>query len=386
MGADMGVDIESKIRLIDPAYLTEIVQEDLFSPYLTITDWTVSRLSAKGINNPDGLWLVSGLGTDQKGLHPWSVVVKILNYPDGKLPAADADWEGRREILVAQTGFTKSLPGPLKAPRFYAVQQTFESAWIWMEYIQTDCSKWGLDEYAFAARQIGQWNGAYLTGTPLPTETWLARQLYLDWIDWVDNQAAYVYPLNQKFIPKKTRQRQEQLWAERETFYRWLECLPQVLSHFDLNRRNLFLRIGPDGQRELFAVDWSTCGIGPIGAELNSLIGTTGILFEWPASMLNRLEEVVIDNYIEGLRQVGWFGDSDLVRLGYTAWLAVWFGCVLPMALTFWTSEEARPIAMQQFGNSGEELLQAYIPLLDFILDRADMARQIVRTRLKSFA
>jgi hypothetical protein len=48
-----------------------------------------------------------------------------------------------------------------------------------------------------------------------------------------------------------------------------------------------------------------------------------------------------------------------------------------PSALSFWTTEEARPIAMQQFGKAGEELQQAYMPLLDFILDRADIARQV---------
>jgi hypothetical protein len=368
--------MDSIIRSIDPAYLIKIVRKDLYSPHLTITDWTVRRLSDKGIKNPDGLWLVSGQGMDENGYHPWSVVVKIMNYPDGNRPTT-AEWEGQRELLVAQTGFTNYLPGPLKAPRFYDVQETLESAWLWMEHIQTNCPNWGLEEYAFAARQIGRWNAAYLTGTPLPTESWLARQHYLGWLEWVDNQVAYNYPLNQKLITKRAHLRQEQLWVERESFYNWLERLPQVFSHFDLQRRNLFLRTRSDGQDELTAVDWSVCGIGPIGAELNSLIGTTAILLEWPISTLTRLEEVTFDSYIEGLRQANWFGDSDLVLLGYTAWLSVWFGCVLPSALSFWTTEEARPIAIQQFGIAGEELQQAYMPLLDFILDRADMARQV---------
>jgi hypothetical protein len=372
----MAVEMDTIIHSIDPAYLTEIIREDLYSSHLTITDWTVHRLSDKGIHNPDGLWLVSGYGKDQNGLHPWSVVVKIMNYPDEK-QATTEDWEGQRELLVAQTGFTKGLPGPLKAPRFYGVQETLESAWLWMEHVKTNCLNWGLDEYAFAARQIGRWNAAYLTGTPLPTEPWLARHHYLGWLGWVNNQDAYNYHLNQKFITKKARLRQQRLWAERESFFNWLERLPQVFSHFDLQRRNLFLRTSPDGQDELTAVDWAMCGIGPIGAELNSLIGTTAILLEWPVSTLTRLEDVTFDSYIEGLRQAGWFGDSDMVRLGYTAWISVWFGCVLPSALTYWTSEEARPIAIQQFGIASEELHKAYMPFLDFILDRAETARQV---------
>ena len=59
-----------------------------------------------------------------------------------------------------------------------------------MEAIKTHRPEWGLEEYAYAARQIGQWNAAYLTGTALPDEPWLTRWHYLDWLKGIDNQAA----------------------------------------------------------------------------------------------------------------------------------------------------------------------------------------------------
>ena len=125
----MTIAMDSNIRSIDLEYLTKIVREDLRRPDLTITDWTVQRLSEKGIINPDGLWLVSGQGVEHNGLQSWSVVVKIMNYPEDRQSMPE-DWEGKRELLVAQTGFTQGLPGPLKAPRFYAVMENPDSAWL----------------------------------------------------------------------------------------------------------------------------------------------------------------------------------------------------------------------------------------------------------------
>jgi hypothetical protein len=47
---------------------------------------------------------------------------------------------------------------------------------LWMEHIvATVHSPWTLDQYAFAVRQLGRFNGAYLNGTPLPNAPWLTK-------------------------------------------------------------------------------------------------------------------------------------------------------------------------------------------------------------------
>ena len=74
----MTEDLLERLKTIDIGTLTEIVQQDQGSSTFMITEWSVTRLSNRGIMNPDGLWLFSGLGSDRDGLRLWSVVLKIL--------------------------------------------------------------------------------------------------------------------------------------------------------------------------------------------------------------------------------------------------------------------------------------------------------------------
>ena len=110
-----------------------------------------------------------------------------------------------------------------------------------MEHIEDERSwAWTLDDYAFAARQLGRWNGTCLT-MPLPAEPWLAKQHYRAWEGVVNPDDDWQSPLHEKYISKDTRLRFEQLWAERELFYHTLQGLPQCFGHFDCQRRNLLI-------------------------------------------------------------------------------------------------------------------------------------------------
>ncbi|HEU0294574.1 MAG TPA: phosphotransferase [Anaerolineales bacterium] len=377
----MGEDILEKLMAIDPTILTYIVRQDQNDLAFDITDWTAKRLSDKGGTNPDGLWLFSGQGNSDKGSRHWSVVLKILQRQHDELPA-DNVWHWKRESSWAQSGLSKQLqgPGPVKAPRIYHSEETPEGAWIWMEHVQgTRSGPWTLDEYAFAAHQFGLWNGSYLTGSSLPSEPWLARQHYRAWLAIVDFEGALRFPLNQKYIPGETLARYERLWYERETFFNALESLPQVFSHFDSHRRNLLIRTSRTNQKELVALDWGECGVGAIGAELNWLIGYSAMLLEWPPAELPSLEEVAFPSYIQGLRESGWKGNTDLVRLGFTAMLAVYLGCAHPGLAANLCAAENREVALRRLGFAEDELFLRVLPGFDYVLDRADAARTLLK-------
>jgi hypothetical protein len=243
--------------------------------------------------------------------------------------------------------------------------------------IQSD--PWTLDEYAFAAHQFGLWNGSYLTGSALPTESWMTRQIYRSWLTIIDFEQSLQFPLNQKYIPGQTLTRYERLWHERETFFNALESLPQVFSHLDSHRRNLLIRAGQTGQKELVALDWGQCGVGAIGTELNWLIGYSAMLLAWSPAELPRLEEAAFPSYIQGLQESGWKGDTDLVRLGFTAMLAVYVGCAIPGLIPYWCAAENREMALQILGCAEEELLLKVLPGYDYALDRADEARILMK-------
>lgn len=374
----MTQDLMTKLRAIDPAILTDVVRQAHRSSSFEITEWSVKRLSDKGIINPDGLWLFSGQGNDSHGPAAWTVVLKVFHHPEEEVPLSDL-WYWKRDLLWAQSELSQSLPERIKAPRYYRFDETPDGAWLWMEHVKNHyVTPWGLGDYAFAARQLGYWNGS-LTDKPLPAKPWFARQHYRSWLSGEDPDRALQFSLHRKHISDNTRYRFDQLWTERELFYNVLEALPQTFSHFDSHRRNLFIRRGQDGYDELVLVDWALCGLGPAGSELYALVGMSAALLEWLPTAVLELDTVVFANYLQGLREAGWSGESELVRLGYVAWLALYLGAGFPGPVAWWCSPERRSMALQQFGLAEEELYRQYLPILSYSLDCADEARKLIK-------
>jgi len=376
----MAEDIPVQLPVIDPTILTDVVRQDQRSSRFAITSWSVRRLSDKGIINPDGLWFLNGEGYDQAGSRPWSLVLKIFQRPEHESPPSDL-WYWKRELLVAQSGLLEHLPGPIKAPHFHRAEETASGAWLWQEYIEPRSfpTTWGVAEYAFAAHQLGYWNGACVTSSPLPVEAWLARQPYRSWYTETNPEHDFRFTLNQRHITGTLRARYDRLWAERARFYRVLDILPPVFSHFDSQRRNLFIRQGSNARDELVLVDWACCGLGPLGAELQALVSMSASLLDWPPQEVAQLDAAAFVHYLRGLREAGWQGDTDSVRLGYVVSVATLLGVVLPNALALWCTPEFRPIAVQAFGIAEEELYMQWLPLLSYALDCADEARLLMQ-------
>lgn len=375
----MSQTMPEPLHHLDPALLADVVQQDQRSPTFAIVDWQVARLSDKGIINPDGLFRIYGHGRDGQETRQWSVVLKVLSQPN-HTPEPTNLWYWKRETLAVQSGLFATLPSAIGAPRFYGVTTQQGSDWLWMEDL-TDvvAGPWRLEDYAYAAHQLGRFNAAYLQGTPLPEAPWLCRGHARTWTEGLPPHAAWDDPTVQRFFSHTLRVRVTQLWTERERFYAVLEWLPQVFSHFDFQRRNLFLRSGTDGQQEVVAVDWALCGIGALGGDLYSLVGSSAVLLEWSPTELAALDEAVFAAYESGLGAGGWGGDARLARLGYTTWLALYWGMALPAAAAFWFAEPMAERAVRQFGHPIEELAFAWSTLCDFALTRADEAHRLMR-------
>jgi Phosphotransferase enzyme family len=378
-GLKMTSDLHSELKAIDPAILTEVVRKDLYSPTFEITEWSVDRLSNKGFMNPDGLWLYRGLGSDNEGQRPWSVVVKILQRPEEEGPVISY-WYWKRELLVAQSGLWEQLPEPVKAPRCYRVEETQEGAWLWLELIENHRPEpWGLDDYAFAARQIGKWNGAIVISGRSFDQPWLTRDQLLTWYPDSDPERDMQFPLNNKHITGVLRDRYDRLWAERKVLYDTIEALPKYFAHFDCMRRNLMIRKGKEGQDELVLLDWAQCGMAPLGIEVFHMVGMSTTFNEWPASAVAELEGAVFSSYLQGLHDAGWSGNADLVRLGYVAWFAVWLGIAFPHIMSRFCTPEARSFTVPMLGLAEEELYLQWLVVFKHGLDCADEARQIMQ-------
>jgi hypothetical protein len=374
------------IQSIDPAALSAIAEQALRAPVIKLSDWTASPLShAKVLETTGGLYRFDGHAWDGEQSKPWSAVLKIINRPEyGCLePKELCYW--KRELLAYQTGLLAVLPTGLRAPRCFGVSEHEQDAWIWLENVkETGPVTWTLAEFQRAARSLGSFSGAYLTGTPLPVNAWLCPSIFRAilgddewWAKFINPQSAdnaWQRPFVQQAFPEPLRSRILQLWADKWAFITANERLPQVLCHNDAHRRNLFL----DEQDELVAIDWAFCGPGGLGNDLGELIGTSLTYFELEPAHAVELESVVTEAYTSGLREAGWSGDEQFVRLGYTISLALWWGATLPCAAATQLGGPSLNIEAK-YGRPVESVLQGWKLLAEFFLDRADQARFLMK-------
>jgi hypothetical protein len=366
------------LRAIDLAVLTDVVRQDQRSPTFEILDWSVKRLSDKGVINPDGLFLFSGQGRDGQGTRPWSVVLKILKKPDEEQDIREIFY-WKRELLAVQSGLLSNLPDAVVRPRFYGVIEQEDSGWIWMENIVESKPHWTIDQFTFSARKIGRFSGACLTLNPLPDFPWLCTDYYSPWLKiFPTPEFAWDNPFVRKFFSSRTHERVLKLWNERPRFYDALNRLPQVFSHFDFKRGNLFIRQQDDGQDELVAIDWALCGYAALGAELCSMIGFNAMFFSVDVAALPKLETATFEAYIDGLREAGWQGNPDHVRLGYTATQALLVSVGSPRITAVMLAENSLQRAQQLLEHTPDEMAGCWSLLCEFALDNADEARRLM--------
>jgi aminoglycoside/choline kinase family phosphotransferase len=131
------------------------------------------------------------------------------------------------------------------------------------------------------------------------------------------------HPLLRSAFPRPITNDVLRLWSQHETLLSTLDHLPRTFCHMDAYRPNLFLRRSAQDANQLVAIDWVFAGIGAIGEEIANLLAASLIWFEYDATEAKGLDEAIFAGYLGGLREAGWHGDAQLVRLGYT------FACAL---------------------------------------------------------
>jgi len=314
----------AQLAAIDQATLTPIVQSALNSETVEVTDWESEQLHG-GMAAGTAVYRFAGRGRDQHQTIPWSLILKILRSGVGSADVSAWDYY-RREVDAYQSGWTADLPGGLAAPRCFGVLDHPDgTCWMWLEDIRDMFdSQWPLKQYGVVARHLGQFTGAYLVDRPLPNWPWLSS----NWLrHYVEQSAPAIEPLRdaqaspwgRRWLPEEDSDQFFHLWAERGLYLDALDRLPQTICHLDIFGRNLFARKTADGDDQTVAIDWAFVGRGPIGADLGPLVWMSIALGGVALDKLQELEQIVFEGYLEGLHEVGWQGDPQHVRLGYTA-------------------------------------------------------------------
>lgn len=373
--------------------LRTLVRQVIGSEKAEIDTWELLSLQYD-VSSPTSLGLYRLLGTanDDSKEYPWSVILKAIRSPGGvevapgvvlpmwadQLPPTEFGfWQ--RELFIYRSNMLNVLPGSIAAPRCHGVDEIAPKVfWIWLEDIRdVDGGTWTLSRCAETARHLGQFNGAYLAGLHLPSDPWLQRGWLRSWLEpgrpgaaWQGLPSdAWEHPRIAAAFPPAVRDRLGYLWNDRERLLSALDRLPECFCHRDAWSPNLFTHSGHAGVRETLAVDWAFAGIGPVGEEIAPLI----VWSDLPDCSVGDIEDTVLANYVCGLRDAGWDGDSDLVRCGYatTAILRYAFSSAMVAVRTILQRQTATS-GICDVDDFGEQIVNRNLRVVHYLLDLAD--------------
>ena len=330
-----------EIKDIDSVMLTEPVRQSLGSETAEIHQWEHRAISYINTEESNlGLHRFYGFALDQGENRPWSIVLKAVLAPVNETDPTYWNYH-HREILAYEEGLLDGLPDGVSAPRCLGVNKYPDGVcWLWLEDVLNPASStWSLTEYGLVARHLGQFNGAYITGHPLPSLPWLSQNWLRGWLNYEEASGREVLelirdaqfweqPVFRSAFPRRITD--ELLWlrANYDALLDTLERLPRTFCHLDAYRPNLFIRRDAQGSNQTVAIDWVFTGIASVGEEIANLLTASLIWFEYDASKAKSLDEAIFGDYLNGLRDSGWQGDAQLARFGYAAACALRWGIV----------------------------------------------------------
>ncbi|TCZ80966.1 aminoglycoside phosphotransferase [Paenibacillus albiflavus] len=274
-----------------------------------------------------GIYHLHGIAEIQNKQLPWSIILKIIK-PDSTEkanPLYHNYW--RREALVMEARLLEELPNSIHAAQSYLVEeQPDETIWLWMEHVEGKYA-YSQEQFCFIARQLGRFNGAYLTGNrSIPDYSWICNSWLKSW-----TKACRMYAPNpEAYVNRLNKDHERSIWSWYQEFNQQvdatigsLEQLPRVLAHQDLSQMNMLLVNNNTISDELVLIDWQFMSISGIGEDLGKLYGVNMSLGIIPPDQYEVFQSSLFNAYLEGLRDMGWMGDERLARYGYCVSMSV---------------------------------------------------------------
>jgi hypothetical protein len=358
----MESSVDQKVTL-DPALLAPLARQATGREDLRLEGWQVQKIIG-GIEQGSAVLRLSGEGYSAGESVPWTMILKIIRPGPTNSASPQGSHYWQREPCYYRSEIFTDLPGGLRAPNCYAVlEQPDDGYWLFLEDVRdlynlpTPDHGWPIEYYRTAARCLGQFNGAYLNGKPIPEADWIPRQ----WLRvYVEEAAQNIdlffrsqdHPFFKRAYSQLSMGLLREAWDERHEIMNALDRLPQVFCHQDAFCRNLFAQRARDGSDQLVAIDWSYAGRAPLGSELGQLVFASMGLGTIPFSEGDRLEQIALEGYLAGLSDAGWRGNPDLVRFGSAA-ASFWrntFGAVIGEAVPWILDERYHPFMQQTSG------------------------------------
>jgi len=303
---------------ISQEHIVSLLERVMQNQFVQSSEWSAQRLKG-GLEIGSSIYRLKGIAMVGGEMQNWSLILKIIQ-PEIEFDDPQGYRYWKREILAYQSGLLHNLPGQVAAPSCYGIDEKSDgSVWIWLEDIKDEQEHpWSIERYKQVARQLGQFNGAYLVGHALPSQDWITHDWLRKYLDHAAPMVEFIlqnpsHPIVQSMLPGITLPMTLAMWKEHTHMLKILDQLPQAFCHQDAFGRNLFCR-----GEQVVAIDWGYAGIAPVGTELAALVGVAFGLAGFPSNQARELDQACFDGYLEGLRQAGWQHDPRQVRLGYT--------------------------------------------------------------------
>jgi hypothetical protein len=354
---------------------------------IEIADWTCQRVHTQ-LGGSGEVFRVGGRANEQGKPMEWSVVLKVVHCPDPSEPSANASaynyW--KREPLAYGSGLLDNLGKGLRAPQCFGVFDRRDgTVWLWLEDIVDECCcRWPLSKYGAAARDLGSFNGAYLAPGTLPSYPWLSKNWLPSWlgrwsplVGFVQQPRVREHPLVRRAFPASVVDRVMSFWTSHSALLETLDRMPKTLCHRDANQTNLLTQCRP-GRERTIAIDWAFVGSGALGEEIAQLVASSLLRVKVEASVADELSDVVFSGYLEGLREAGWRGTSDQVRIGYTAGAALRWVVPGLFGIAYALDERRHADAERTFGRPIEALMDHWGAVTCFLLKLNDEAETLL--------
>lgn len=326
----MNQSISEIQKSLDICILNECVSKIINKKVNKIKEWSLEAISCASLNfTTDSIFRIYGTVIVSEKEIPWSLVLKIIKpeQEEKNNPQHHNYW--RREALVNQTGVLTELPEVIYAPQCYKVEEKENSSvWIWMEEIKEDNKRlWSENEFAFAARQLGIFNGTYITEKIIIDYSWICRKWLKSWVNGCKKHSIdpTIYYSKVQNLSNLNSIYNSYVYLNKnlDKHFNALNNLPRVLAHQDLSKQNMYINVNEGAEKQLTLIDWQFLSISGLGEDLGKLYGVALSQQDIPIEKMDDYKELLFTNYLSGLREVGWNGDATLPKYGFYASFAI---------------------------------------------------------------
>jgi hypothetical protein len=331
------IDVLDRVRQLDNATLEPVVRgilgDDSASP---MPGWVAKPIGGSFGPGTLGIFHVSGtasiasgvsVASGGSGTSEWSVVAKVMDLDATSQMFAHSS--PAREIKAYESGLLNSIGSAipvkpsLRGAQHFGVNEIAGLGTIlWVEDLSAAIqAPWEDAVYLEVGRQLGHFNAVWELNPPKKQEWFLADGFSSRIGGTADRYDSVFEHLDDQYVQlAATPVNQEYLSGLKEILASVIPVLnagPTPLSHVDSQPRNLFPIHQPTGGFETAAIDWASLGYAPLGTDASHLVGSTMTWGEIDPEHGAYLHTQILNSYIEGLKEAGWAGDENLVRLAY---------------------------------------------------------------------